>query len=99
MEDLAGEKSMRQPPQFSGKADDFVMWWMRFTAYAVLYKFDAALDIENKGTVAEANLPASHLTVIDETTDLGKLQAVAKRRNQYAFASYTMAFTTESFFT
>ena len=34
-------------------------------------------------------------TVIDESTDEGKLQAKAKKQNAYAFVNYTLAFNTE----
>jgi hypothetical protein len=48
----------------------------RFMAYGGVFGFSKALV--KRG---EANLPALEEMVIDETTDIGKLQAAAVKRN------------------
>jgi hypothetical protein len=43
----------------------------------------------------EADLPATDAMVVDITTNLGKKQAVAKKRNEIVIANFMMAFTSE----
>jgi hypothetical protein len=50
MADYEG-KTVRIPP-FDGKNKNFVMWWIRFKAYAKVQKFSQAL-----ATTQEADLP------------------------------------------
>ena len=87
--DAASEKSVRLPT-FDGANKNYQLWWTRFQAYAMVYKFGEALVVGG-----EADMPASESMVIDETTPAGKLEAAAKKRNAIAMASFTMSFTSE----
>ena len=78
-------------PETDGDKKTLDMWWTRFYSYAECYGFSECLK-----ATAEADLPASAAAVVDETTDPGKLQAAARKRNKLAVASFTMAFQTES---
>ena len=82
----SAEKSVRLPA-FDGKDEDFELWWVRFKAYARVYKFVQALD--NK---PEPNLPVRQDAVLDETED--KAAIAARNRNDIAVANFTLAFTT-----
>ena len=88
--DESGDKSVKLPT-FSGKLEDFQIWWTCFMAYAVVYKFKEALK---QG--GEDDLPTGKDDTIDETMDAGKKQALAKKRNVVAMANYSMAFTMEA---
>ena len=55
-----------------------------------MYQFGDALKDK-----AEADLPDKEDEVLDLTTDAGKAKKVAKRRNDVALASLTMAFVTD----
>jgi len=59
-------------------------------AFAALNKFAEAVQRN-----AEASLPQDESDPIDESTAVGKLQALAKKRNATAFASLMMAFMSE----
>jgi vacuolar-type H+-ATPase subunit B/Vma2 len=63
---------------------------VRFKVYAKVYKFAEALKIGG-----ESNLPATDDEVIDITSELGKKQAAAKKRNEITIANFTMAFSSE----
>jgi hypothetical protein len=54
-------------PSFSGARRDFGSWWVRFIAYASVWKFHAALL---KG--GESTLPKNDDEVVVETTTVGK---------------------------
>jgi len=88
--DESGDKSVKLPT-FSGKQEDFQIWWTCFMAYAVVYKFKEALK---QG--GEDDLPTGKDDTIDETTDAGKKQALAKKRNVVAMANFSMGFTMEA---
>jgi hypothetical protein len=77
MTDRLYEKFLRSPT-FDGKEDKFQIFWMRFKAYVKVYKFAPALKI-----CGEANLPANDVTPFDIMTVTGRLQAVAKKRNDW----------------
>jgi hypothetical protein len=89
LEETTYEKSVRLPT-FDGTVEKFQIFWMRFKAYAKVYKFSQALK-----TGGETDLPRTNSTSIDLGTDAGKLQAEAKKRNEIAIANFTMAFTSE----
>jgi hypothetical protein len=78
-------------PEFDGAHKNFQVWWTRFMAFAAVMKITQALKIGG-----EVNMPMTEDTIIVETTDVGKLQAVAVRRNAIAMANLTMAFTSET---
>lgn len=81
------EKAVKLPT-FNGKSEGFEKWWMRFKAYAQVYKFVQALQKED-------DLPATESTEIDESSATGKKQAMAKKRNALAMACFTMSFTSD----
>ena len=83
-------KSVRLPT-FGGAQKDFQIWWTRFLAYGSVYKFAAALSESD-----EADLPPKDNSVLDLSTDDGKRQEAARKRNNIAMANFTMAFTTEA---
>ena len=88
--DSASEKGVKLP-SFDGDSKKFQLWWTRFCAYASVYKFRQALA-EN----GDEDLPEKEGEEIDESTTNGKKQLAAKKRNEVAMASFTMAFTSES---
>jgi len=88
--DESGDKSVKLPT-FSGKLEDFQIWWTCFMAYAVVYKFKEALK---QG--GEDDLPTGKDDTIDETMDAGKKQALAKKMNVVAMANFSMGFTMEA---
>ena len=51
-------------PQFSGKQEEFQIWWMRFKAFAMLMKFAQAL-----GEQKETNLPDDEEEATADTND------------------------------
>jgi hypothetical protein len=85
----SSEKSVRLPT-FDGSHAKFQIWWTRFKAYAMVYKFVEALKES-----AETDLPGTEDTRIDEATDIGKRQVAAKKRNAIGMAHLTMALTSE----
>ena len=74
-------------PLFDGEAKTYMIWWSRFEAYAGCIGF---LDALEPG--GEKVMPRSNKTIVDGTTDEGKLKNAAKKRNQVAMANLTMAF-------
>ena len=85
---MEGDSKMRTPT-FSGKPEDFHLWWMRFTAFATVMKFAKALN------GPEAKLPGKESDPIDTSTTDGKAAEAAKTRNMKAMAHFTIAFTKE----
>jgi hypothetical protein len=89
MEDGRASKSIRLP-SFDGEANKFQVWWMRFTAYAGVYRFAQALKESG-----DSNLPeAEELEDEDEEDTEARQNAV--KRNAIAMANLTMAFETEA---
>ena len=80
----ASERSVKLPI-FNGSADKFVVWWTRFSAYAMVYSFVQAI-----GQAQDADLPAKESDAADNDA-----KKAAVKANKVAFASLTMAFTTE----
>ena len=78
-------------PLYDGNRDTFQMWWTKFMAYAIFYKFYAAIA----GDGPEADLPAKEELGTTET----KENEEARKRNSLAMCSFTMAFQTESLLT
>ena len=78
------EDSGMKVPVFEGTPKSYMMWWVRFQAYAVMKNFSRALKVD-------PSLPSND-TVAPET-DKAKL---AKKANEVAMASLTMAFKTEA---
>jgi hypothetical protein len=69
---------------------DYQTWWVRFIAYANVWKFSAALVAGG-----ETTMPSSDAAILDEATAVGKASIAAKQRNVLAMANLTMAFETE----
>ena len=77
-------------PIFSGEPKDFQVWWMRFTAFAALAGFAAAIK-----NTRDVDLPPTEDTVLTDSDD-DKKMAKARSANSLAMANLTMAFTTEA---
>jgi hypothetical protein len=90
MENAAESRTVRLPV-FGGAHADFQVWWTRFMPFAAVCKFTQALKVGG-----ETNLPAKEDDAMDISTDVGKLQSAAVRRNAIAMANLTMAFTSEA---
>ena len=87
----SSEKSVRLPT-FDGDYKKFQLWWTRFNAYATVYKFKQALTDED-----DKHRPFSETEEIkDPLSTEGMAMEAAKKRNEVAMASLTMAFTSES---
>ena len=87
----AGDEASKkmQVPVFSGKPEDFQVWWMRFKAYATLIGFAVAI-----GQTKETDLPDNEEETTTVThTDENK---AAKKRNLTAMYYLTLAFTTDA---
>ena len=75
---------------FDGKDEDYMMWWVRFQAYAEVKMFASALQ-----DGGEPSLPKKHDDVLDMATDAGKKSYAALKHNNVAMATMTMAFSTQ----
>ena len=82
-------RSLRMPV-FDGTHATFQVWWMRFTAFAIVHRFKAAISPEG----AENDLPATEATVIPVGTD-GAPARAAVRRNSVAYANLSLALNSE----
>ena len=71
-------------PMFDGNAKSFMMWWVRFSAYAVMKNFNRALK-------QDPSLPEN-----DEVVPVSDDAKLAKKANEVAMASLTMAFRTDA---
>ncbi len=80
------ESKVVKLPAFDGNRKNFHMWWMRFMAYAMFYKFASCLK-----ATAEADLPADEAEGANE----GDNVKAARKRNSLAMYSFTLAFQTE----
>jgi hypothetical protein len=89
-EDRSTGRSVRLP-SFSGKTKDFMVWWVRFRAFATVHRFVLALSDKDK-----ADLPDKEEEVLDENDVEGKKKIAARKRNAVAMADYSMAFSCES---
>ena len=61
-------------PVFDGRHATFQVWWMRFTAFAIVHCFKAAINPEG----AEEDLPATEATVIRAGADGGPARAAVR---------------------
>ena len=78
-------------PTFSGKEEDYELFWPRFEAYADMKGFAEAIDWENP----DPDLPSKH-NVFDADQDVKKRQEAAVKRNKTAIAAFTLAFQTKA---
>jgi hypothetical protein len=87
----SGERSVRLPT-FDGKFKSFMIWWIRFRAYATVYKFVEALK-----PIDEVNLPETEEEVlVVEAAPVNLLKIQARKRNAVAMANFAMSFTDET---
>jgi hypothetical protein len=66
------------------------MWWTKFRAFAMLSGFSEAIQED-----PDPMLPTTSSYEIDKDTNEGKKQNIAKKRNELAISSFTIAFTKE----
>jgi hypothetical protein len=92
MSDMSSNAKSLRLAMFDGTREKFPVWWTRFEAYAVVQKFDQAIQLSGP----DVDMPARYDEAIDISTDDGKLKAAAKKRNALAIASFTMAFNSEA---
>jgi hypothetical protein len=77
-------------PTFNGSSNKYTMWWTKFNAYANVNGFSDAI-----GEKPNPDMPTSWFEEIDLITETGKIQFLAKKMNNLAMASFTMAFRRE----
>ena len=78
-------------PTFSGKEEDYELFWPRFEAYANMKGFAEALDYKNP----DPDLPVKE-TDLSADADIKKKQQEAVKRNKTAIAAFTLAFKTKA---
>ena len=78
-------------PTFSGKEEDYELFWPRFVAYADMKGFAEAIEWENP----DPDLPNKH-DVLDSDPDVKKKQEAAIKRNKTAMAAFILAFQTKA---
>ena len=71
-------------PVFEGTQKTFMMWWVRFHAFAVMKGFSRALQ-------EDPSLPAS-----EDAVPADEEAKKAKKANEVAMACLTMAFKTDA---
>ena len=79
-------------PTFDRAPKNFQIWWMRFIAFAMVYKFNKVI---NKDTL-DPDLLQTEADVLDESKEEDKKKIVVKNHNSVAMANLAMAFTSES---
>ena len=77
-------------PVFDGTHATFQVWWMRFTAFAIVHRFKAAINPEG----AKADLPTTEAAEIPAGSD-GAPARAAVRRNSVAYAHLSLALNSE----
>ena len=78
-------------PTFSGKEEDFELFWPRFEAYADMKGFAQALEWKNP----DPDMPVKHDDFTGGDEDKKK-QKEAVKRNKTAIAAFTLAFKTKA---
>ena len=77
-------------PVFDGTHATFQVWWIRFTAFAIIHRFKAAINPEGE----EEDLPTTEAAVIPAGADGGPARA-AVRRNSVAYVNLSLALNSE----
>jgi hypothetical protein len=90
VEESSGERLVRLPT-FNGKFESFMIWWIRFRAFATVCKF-----IETLKPKDEADMPTTEGEVLVETVLADALKIAAEKRNAAAMANFAMSFTDET---
>jgi hypothetical protein len=82
-----------QCPAFTGENKDFPVWWTRFTAFAMVKRFDTVMMA---GSTRHPQMPSTHAVgeLLDATADSAtvKLGIKVLRENDLAMAYLTLAF-------
>jgi hypothetical protein len=76
---------------FDGSPKTFQLWWMRFVAFATVFKFVEAVNKD----APDSDLPTSEAQVLDASNAGDKQKIAAKNRNAVAMANLSMAFTSD----
>ena len=90
MEEETTSRSVRLPT-FDGKFKSFMIWWIRFRAFATVYKF-----IEALAPVDEADLPNTEGDVLHVAIPADMLKIVARKRNAEAISNFALSLTYET---
>ena len=61
-------------PVFNGTHATFQVWWMRFTAFAIIHRYKAAIKPEG----AEEDLPTTEAAVVPAGADGGPARAAVR---------------------
>jgi hypothetical protein len=77
-------------PTFDGSSNKYTMWWTKFKAYPNINGFSDAIREK-----PNPDMLTSWFDEINLTTEIGKKQFQAKKMNDLAMASFTIAFTRE----
>jgi len=78
-------------PSFSGKNEEYEMFWTRFQAYASLKGFEAYID----PNTVNSQLPVKY-DVFDTDDAVKKIEEDAVNRNQQAVVAFTLAFKSQA---
>ena len=78
-------------PTFSGKEEDYELFWPRFEAYANMKGFGEALDYKSP----DPDLPKKEKELSADAS-IKKKQQEAVKRNKTAIAAFTLAFKTKA---
>jgi gag-polypeptide of LTR copia-type/Zinc knuckle len=90
MDDERGTKSVKLPT-LDGELKKFQLWWVRFMAYATVFKFIKALTIGGESILTGVR---QDKVIPDMDTDKNAKEA-AQSHSALAMASLTMAFTSD----
>ena len=75
-------------PRWDGKQGTFQTWYARFKAYAGVFGFSKALEVDT-------DMPINEGVTLDLSEEVGRLSEAARKRNAVAMANLTMAFESE----
>ena len=78
-------------PMFNVVPKNFQMWWMRFVAYAMVYKFNKAISND----APDLDMPLNEVEVLDESNDAHMKKIMAKKCKAVAMANFLMTFTSK----
>ena len=78
-------------PTFSGREEDYELFWPRFVAYADMKGFAEAIEWERP----DPDLPNKH-DELDSDPTVREKQEAAIKRNKIAMAAFTLAFQTKA---
>jgi hypothetical protein len=75
-------------PLFAGKSKSFMMWWIRYKAYAKVQRFSQAL------ATTQENVLQEDTDKLDRSNMANKKATEAMDRNERALSNHAVAFTT-----